>query len=64
MLGGDALVLGDDDLAGLVAEIETSHFTAQTLGNQMKLDRLLAKFEGIEVKEARAGSAPESGRSP
>jgi hypothetical protein len=33
--GGDALVLGHDDLARLVGDVEACHFAAQALGHKL-----------------------------
>ena len=47
MLGGDALVLGDDDRAVLGGDIEASHLAPQALGHQLELHALLAQVEGV-----------------
>ena len=52
MLRRNSLVLRYDHLSRPVAEIETSHLSPQPLGNEMKLNAMLAKFEGIKVKKA------------
>jgi hypothetical protein len=51
VLGGDALVLGDDDLAILAVDIELGGLALQALGTQFELDALLAEVEGIGLVE-------------
>ena len=51
MLGGNALILGDNGLAGLVVEVETRNFTTQTLWHQLKLDTLLAQLKSVELEK-------------
>ena len=41
VLGSDPLILGDNNLSGFVQDIKLGHFTAQTLGNDFKLNTLL-----------------------
>jgi hypothetical protein len=51
VLGGDSLVLGDDDLAVLGVDIELGGLALQTLGTQLEFDTLLAEMEGIGLVE-------------
>ncbi len=53
MLGVDALVLGDDDLAGLVGDIEPRGFAAQPLRHELHKSTFGAQREGIEAEEMR-----------
>ena len=47
----DALILRDNDLTGLVADIKTGNFATQALRHQSKLD-VLTESELIEFEEA------------
>src|SRR5690606_13462563 len=51
VLGGDALVLRNDDLAGLVHEVEAGGFAAQARGDDVELHALVGQMEGIELEE-------------
>ncbi|OQA30415.1 MAG: hypothetical protein BWY57_02858 [Betaproteobacteria bacterium ADurb.Bin341] len=51
VLGGDALILGDDDFAITGNKIKAGHLATQTLGEQGKLDLFLIKIEGIKLEE-------------
>ena len=52
VLDRDALVLGDDDLAGLVDDVEARHLAAQALGHQLELRRRsLSMWKRVEVEE-------------
>ncbi len=48
VLDGNALVLGDDDFAGLGYKVETRDFSAQALWQQFELDFVLVQAERIE----------------
>ena len=45
------LSLGDDDLAGLVGDVEARDLAAQAFRHQFELDALLAEMEGVEDEE-------------
>ena len=51
--GGDALVLGDHDLAGLVGDVETCDFTAQALGDELHLRAAVHQAEVVVHEEVR-----------
>ena len=51
VLHRDALVLGDDGLAGLVLDVEARHFAAQALGHHLEQDMVLLDVEGVEREE-------------
>ena len=51
VLGGDALVLGDDDVVVLATDVEARDFAAQTLGHQLELDTLAVDVERILAEE-------------
>jgi len=51
VLGGDPLVLGNDQLASLVDDVETGDFTAQAIRHQLEIDGLIHQLEGVEGKE-------------
>jgi len=50
---GDALVLGHDDLAGLVGDVKTGHFTAQTLRHKFHLCATVHQAEVVIDEEVR-----------
>ena len=47
VLGGDALVLGDDDVAVLAADVEARHFATQALRHQFEFHALGVDVEGV-----------------
>ncbi len=51
VLGGDALVLGNDDLAVFVGDVEARGLALQTLGLDFVFDALLGHMEGLELEE-------------
>ena len=51
VLGGDALVLGNDDMVILAADIEARQFAAQALGHQFELHALGVDVEGVLAEE-------------
>jgi len=51
VLGGDALVLGDDDMVILAADIEAGQLAAQALGHQLELHALSVDVEGVLAEE-------------
>ncbi|KFB71957.1 MAG: hypothetical protein AW09_002877 [Candidatus Accumulibacter phosphatis] len=51
VLGGNPLVLADDQLPGRVVKVETRDFPAQTLWNERKLDYPLAQIEGVKLEK-------------
>ena len=53
MANRDALVLGDDDLAGLVGQVETGDFAAHALGDELHLRAAVHQAEIVEDKEVR-----------
>src|SRR3569623_629562 len=53
VLGIDALVLGDDGLAGFVGNVETRDFAAQPLGDEFPLGAFGTQSEIIEHEEVR-----------
>jgi len=62
VLDRDALVLLDDDLAGLGGDVETGDLALQPLRNDFELDSLLAEVERVEDEELREnalGRVPE-----
>ncbi len=53
MLGVDALVFGDDDLARLVADVEAGNRTAQTFSDEFHFGAFRTQCEIIEDEEIR-----------
>jgi hypothetical protein len=51
--GGDALVLGDHHLAGLVGDVEAGHFAAQALGHKLHLRAAVHQAEVVVDEEVR-----------
>ena len=51
MLGIDPLVLGNDDVAFTVGDVETGRLTLQTLGHQLHLGAFRLQREGVEDEE-------------
>ena len=49
----DALVLGDHDLARLVGDVETRHFAAQALGDELHLRAAVHQAEVVVDEEVR-----------
>jgi hypothetical protein len=53
VLGGDALLARDDDLAVGRGDVEARDFAAQALGNELELRTLALQVEGVGVVEGR-----------
>ena len=53
MARSDALVLGHDDLARLVGDVETGYFTAQTFGHELQLCTAVHQTEIVIDEEVR-----------
>src|SRR3546814_2624487 len=51
MLGVDALVFFDDDLAGAIGDIEVSHFAFPALGYELEHAAFVVDLEVIEIGE-------------
>ena len=51
VLAGNPFILGNENLARFVTEIETRNLAAQTLGHKMELDTFFTELEGIEIEE-------------
>ena len=51
VLGIDPLVLGNDDVAFTVGDVETGRLTLQTLGHQLHLGAFRLQREGVEDEE-------------